>query len=215
MRTNRREFLRLGSIAAIGIAAGLNESVFAAGTDPSLPLLSVGFAPSLPLSDTTPVRLTDASRLLTPDVGFLSHDARLTVRGSRRSDKYVKDKKGPAIDALFPTIGSEAGSYPRYGMWSVREGAVSGQASFTMPVLATSGLAFEIRRDQAVSPLTLVMGGSGGPKLQRGVYVVAIRETSTDKAPDWNRCDLTRSNSKFTVPALSVDYVILEVGYSV
>ena len=67
----RREFLRLGSTAVVGVAAaGLFDfnSLFAEAAN--LPLLSIGFAGSVPEAGHA-VGLTAASSLLTSDPAFL------------------------------------------------------------------------------------------------------------------------------------------------
>jgi hypothetical protein len=230
---DRRSFLSTGCKAAVGVAALalVNKNAFAA-TD-FVPLLSIGFAPALPASGGS-VRLADAGTLYLPDPAFLSHGARVFVAGSARGAKHRGEIGGVAVDAVMPILGRTAERYPRYRFWSAAgDGAldsVSGNLSFTMHVEATNGITLVARRlkqttkkealsstapaDVDATPFTLSLGSAAGPKLQRGVYVVALRESPSETFSDWSRFSLVANEHGVSVAGADFDWVILKVDYA-
>src|ERR1051325_3071309 len=118
----RRQFLKAGSAAAIGIAASglLNPgSLFAAGELP-MPLLGVGFTAD-EIGENS-VRLTDARYALSGDPTFISRGARLTI-GSFTAARTRSNRSlpGATIEALFPVLGKTADQTSRFHAWSYRD----------------------------------------------------------------------------------------------
>ena len=96
-----------------------------------------------------------------------------------------------------------------------------------MPVLATTGLAFVVRRlrptsvpvalnakpslENETSPVTLSLGNMVGPKLNRGIYAFAFREEASDGAPNWNGMKLINAAGKYSLAGANVTYLLLQV----
>ncbi len=236
----RREFLRISSTAVVGIAAtGLinPKSLFAATTSGSAfqPLLSIGYAPAVPWNgNSAPLRSADSN--LTPDPYFITRGARVAVLGSNRSPNQKNAPGSLYLDAIFPANSGAASEDSRFGFWSVAGHSVrdsfSNRVSFQVPVLATTGLAFLARykRPALVSaplsnepppleqdnvPFTLSLGGVPGPKLQGGVYVVALREAGGDSSsiPDWERLRIINNGGNVVVADATFTYVVMTVDY--
>jgi hypothetical protein len=235
----RREFLRIGTTAVIGIAATglLNpKSLFAITTGGAAfqPLLSIGYAPAVPWNgNSAPLRSADSN--LTPDPYFITRGARVAVLGSGRSPNQTNAPGSLYLDAIFPANSGAASESSRFGFWSVAGHPVrdsfSNRVSFQVPVLATTGLSFLARykRPALVSaplsneppPLepdnvlfTLSLGGVPGPKLQGGVYVVALRETADDSSsPDWERLRIINNGGNVVVVNATFTYVVMTVDY--
>lgn len=223
---HRREFLKVASVAAVGIAIS-DRNLFAATDSGIVPLIGVGYAPSLPQNGFS-VPMADASTILSPDPAFISKAARVRVVGSARSKQRVGSDGGVGVDAYFPITGRESGKYPRFSFWSATGDSQSGGTSFRMPVLATTGLAFVVRRirpsqvrtmntvpplETELSPVTLSLGNVDGPKLTRGVYAFALREEANDSAPSWSRTSLINQNGQYSLSGFSATYVLLHVDY--
>jgi hypothetical protein len=226
----RREFLRLSSVAAVGVAvvAFSEGSLFAASGNVD-PLLGVGYTPDVPKNGFS-VSMADATTVLSPDPTFISRGARVRVIGSASP---LKTDGGFGVDAFFPLRGRDKGKLPRFSFWSATSGrpegtTASGGISFHMPVLATTGIPLVVRRlrpmpnaaSRAVppmepesTPLTLSLGNVEGPKLQRGVYAIALREQQSDSVPSWSRTMLLNQNGVYTLSGTSVSYVLLQVSY--
>src|SRR5450631_716045 len=113
---HRRQFLKVASVAAVGVAFS-ERKMFAAMSSGIDPLLSVGFTPSLP-KDGFMVPMSDASSILSPDPGFISRAARVTVVGGARARQYLNAAGGIGVDAYFPITGRDAAKLPRYSFWS-------------------------------------------------------------------------------------------------
>src|SRR5258706_9023479 len=98
----RREFLRISSAAALGVAvAAMSErSLFAAESSGIIPLMGVGYAPSLPAAGFS-ISLIDASSILSPDPHFISSGARIGVVGAKRASSHANAPGGIGVDALF------------------------------------------------------------------------------------------------------------------
>jgi hypothetical protein len=216
---DRRRFL---STTAAGLTAltFTNKYVFAASSGSFSPLISFGFAPALPANGAS-VRLADAMSILMPDPTFLSHGARVNVAGSARAAKHAADPGGVAVDAVMSK---------RFRFWSAAQSGASGNLSFTVPVTATSGIDFVARRmkqstkkdetataaptDVDPTPFTLSLGSAAGPKLQRGVYVVALRESAGETIADWTRYAIAANGGTFSIPGADFAWVILNVDYA-
>ena len=225
---HRRDFLRFSSCAAAGIAIATwsQRDAFAAAASTS-PLLSIGYAPALP-SIGASIRLSSADSILTPDANFLSRRARISSLGGGRGANAKNTNGGVAVDAVFPVFGDTSDDNPRFGFWSVSDADVmSGRVRFEMPVRATTGLTFAVRdlkssddkknglpaltKDSSIMNLSFA---SFGMKLQRGVYVLAMRESTTDTAPDWRRFDLIRDANGCTIPNAPFAYLVLGIDYA-
>src|SRR6266705_3399431 len=113
---HRREFLKLASVAAVGVAFS-ERNLFAASSSGIVPLIGVGFAASLP-KDGSSLSMSDASSILSPEPTFISRAARVTVVGSARSKQRVGAEGGVGVDAYFPITGREAARFPRFSFWS-------------------------------------------------------------------------------------------------
>jgi hypothetical protein len=225
---HRREFLKLASVAAVGVALS-EKNLFSATSSGVVPLIGVGFAASLP-KDGFSVSMADASSILSPDPTFISRAARVSVVGSARSKQRVGSEGGVGVDAYFPITGREAARSPRFSFWSATgDSSSGGRIGFRMPALATTGLSFVVRRirptnvkaelnaapalETEISPITLSLGNVDGPKLTRGVYAFALREEDGDFAPNWNRVSLINQNGQYSLSGTGVTYVLLQVDY--
>jgi hypothetical protein len=224
---HRRQFLKVASVAAVGVAFS-ERSLFAAASSGVLPLIGVGYAASLPGNGFT-VPMTDASSILSPDPTFINRAARVTVLGASRAKQHADAAGGIGVDAYFPITGREPGNFPRFSFWSAANESMTGQMTFRMPALATTGLTFVVRRirpsagtralntvpalEAETSPLTLSLGSAEGPKLARGVYALAFREESGDSAPSWSRMLLMNQNGTYSLSGAGVTYLLLQVDY--
>jgi hypothetical protein len=216
---DRRSFLSR-TLAGVAAFALTNKYAFAASSTGFSPLMSIGFAPALPPGGAS-VRLADALSLLLPDPTFLSHGARVSVAGSARAAKHAADPGGVAVDAVMSK---------RFRFWSAAQSGASGNLSFTVPVTATSGIDFIARRmkqstkkdetataapaDVDPTPFTLSLGSVAGPKLQRGVYVVALRESAGEVIADWTRYAIAANGGTFSIPGADFAWVILKIDYA-
>jgi len=224
---HRREFLKLASVAAVGIAFS-ERNLLAATSSGIVPLLGVGYASSLP-KDGFSVPMADASSILSPDPAFIRRAARVSVVGGARAAQRANVDGGIGIDAYFPITGREAEKFPRFSFWSANGQSVSGSLSFRMPALATTGLSFIVRRlrptnvknelntapplESETSPVTLALSNGDGPKLARGVYAFAFREENGDAVPNWNRTSLLNQQGRYSLSGVGVTYLLMQVDY--
>ena len=215
----RREFLKAGSAAAFGMAfAGLvPQRLFAASTDNAI--LSVGFAP-LPAAGAS-VRLGAAEQTLSGDPSFISRGARVMVSSYHRAAKYDGKPGGPSLAAIFPALGYDPARYPRFNAWSFSgQGATdSGRRTvrFNLPVTATQGLQFAARQNgaKAETLIALTFGSrSDELKLQRGVYVIALRESPSESLPSWSAQTLRMLGGDLTVDATTFSYIVVTIEYA-
>lgn len=218
---DRRRFL---TTAAVGAAAfALTQNDVLAASSSFNPLMSIGFAPELPANGKF-VRLADAASLYLPDPTFISRGARISVVASARGARHTDDG-GVAVDAAMPAYGN-----PRFRFWSAAGNSVSGNFGFTVPVPSTSGINLVARRvrqttkkeetsptppaDFDPTPFTLSLGGVAGPKLQRGVYVVALRESAGETITDWSRFSIVANHEAYGVDGADFAWVMLKVDYA-
>jgi hypothetical protein len=215
---DRRSFLTTTALGVTAFAFS-HKNAFAAPSTGFSPLISIGFAPALPPNGAS-VRLADAASLLLPDPTFLSHDARVSVAGSARAAKHANDPGGVAVDAVMSK---------RFRFWSAAASGPSGNLAFNVPVVATSGINFVARRmkdttkkdetspaapaDVDPTPFTLSLGSAAGPKLQRGVYVVALRESAGESIGDWSRFSIAANQGAYSIPGADFAWVILKIDY--
>lgn len=223
----RREFLRISATAVAGIAATSlisPTSLFAAGAN--TPLLSIGYSPSIP-DDGQRVSLVSAADILSSDPGFLRSRARVTVAGFSRHPRREKEIGGIQLDAVFSVLSRPADKYPHFNAWSYNGNGDStsyaSPISFTMPVTATDGVAFVLRRVGGApdnpdagneSRVQLGVNSDGDAKLARGVYVFALRETGADTPPSWSRFSVSNAGGILTVPSLGISYVVVKIDYA-
>lgn len=232
----RREFLRISSAAAMGLAvvAAGEGNLFAATSSGLVPLMGVGYAPSLPATGFS-IPLADAASILSPDPRFISTGARVAVVGARRGANHANAPGGIGVDALFATNHRQSNDPARFRFFSLSgrpdSDSISGHVGFNMPVPSTSGVTLMVKRqrpsaslqpsstppaiESEVSPLTLSLGNVAGPKLTRGVYVLAFREEDGDSMSNWNRLTLAPSeNNGYYVAGATFSYLILNVDYA-
>ena len=224
----RREFLKATSAGAIGLtAAALNpKRLFGAprGDRGVLPLLSIGYTPSTPESGER-VRLTAADRALVGDPTFISRGARVTIRSFSRALRHQGLPGGAAIDVVHPAIGYAPQRYPRFRAWSYSTDNdldnVSGPIGFAVPITATHGLQFLVRRvtadtdGPAIETFALTLGSEYGTmKLQRGVYVIAFRESAGDSVPAWSALSLSSNGGQLIVNTTAFSYAVMTIDYA-
>jgi hypothetical protein len=216
---HRRDFLKAGSIAAVGIAfAGLvPERLFAAGADGAV--LSIGFA-QLPAEGAS-VRLAAAELSLSGDPTFISRGARVTVSSYHRAAKYDGKAGGHSLAAIFPALGYDPARYPRFNAWSFSgQGATdSGRRTvrFKVPVTATQGLQLAVLQEgaKAETILALTFGSrSDVLKLQPGVYVIALRESPSESLPNWGAQTLRTVGGELAVDTTAFSYIVVTVDYA-
>ena len=229
----RREFLRIGSAAALGVAVvAISEGkLFASESSGIVPLMDIGYAPSLPAAGYS-VPLASAASILSPDPRFIGSGARISVVGARRATSHKNAPGGIAVDALFPVSHRKPDDPSRFRFFSVAgrpdADAVSGPLSFTINVPSTNGVSFLVRRQRPstagesaspspleteVTPVTLSLGNVAGPKLTRGVYVFAFREEEGDSMPSWGRMSVAPSDNGYLVSGATFTYLLLSVDY--
>jgi hypothetical protein len=231
----RREFLRISSVAAMGVAvvAMSDRKLFAATSSGIIPLMDVGYAPSLPLTGYS-VPLASADSILSPDPRFISSGARVTVVGARRAASHKNAPGGIGVDALFTVNHRQPDNPEHFRFFSVAgrpdSDAISGPLSFTMRVPSTSGVELLVRRQRPslgddtsttappiepeVSPITLSLGNVAGPKLTRGVYALAFREEASDSMSSWNRMAIAPADGGYYISGATFSYVLLDVDYA-
>jgi hypothetical protein len=231
----RREFLRISSAAAMGLAVvALGErNLFAADSSGNVPLMDVGYAPSLPSAGYS-VALASANSILSPDPRFISSGARIAVVGANRAARHANAPGGIAVDALFSVSHRRPDDPLRFNFFSVNgrpdHDAVSGPVAFTVQVPSTTGVSLAVRRSRPTtsqtttdalpplepesSPLTLSLGNVAGPKLARGVYVLAFREDEGDSMADWRRMAIAPAESGYAISGATFSYLILNVDYA-
>ena len=206
---DRREFLKAGSIAALGLTlpAGLLKA--AAAPAGLLPVLSVGFTPDAPTRPGSVVRLRAAKEMLAGDPVFLETGVSLRISTFARASRFQNTPGGVDVNVIFPSYGFKPEEYPEFQAWGFRhvDGVLASSSSlrFTVPVTATEGLRINLTRPQAArgraarnstptaaskataSSLVLDPGvTSGSVKLRRGAYVIAIREDADEREPNWD-----------------------------
>jgi hypothetical protein len=231
----RREFLRISSAAALGVAvvAVSEGKLFAASSSGIVPLMDVGYAPSLPLPGYS-VPLASAASILSPDPHFIGSGARISVVGAKRAASHANAPGGIAVDALFQVAHRNPENPVHYRFFSVSgrpdAEATSGPLGFTIQPPATSGVSFLVRRQRPTnqpaseavppieaetSPLTLSLGNVAGPKLARGVYALAFREENADSMASWNRMALAPvDGGGYVISGATFTYLLLNVDYA-
>jgi len=230
----RREFIRISSVAAVGVAIVTmsDGNLFAATSSGIVPLMDVGFAPSLPAAGFS-TQLSSADSVLSPDPRFISTGARISVVGAKRADRHRNAAGGIGVDALFATNHRQPDNPSHFRFFSVNgqpdADTITGPISFNMPVPSTSGVTLMVTRqrpttqepsatppplESEVSALTLSLGNVAGPKLTRGVYVLAFREENGDSMSNWSRLSLANGDGGYYIAGATFSYVLLNVDYA-
>ncbi|MEK6374806.1 MAG: hypothetical protein AABO58_19170 [Acidobacteriota bacterium] len=217
----RRQFLKTGSSAALGLAftAFHGESLFAAAAAAAggSALLSVGYAP-MPPATGEKVALAPAERTLAGDPAFIRRGARVTVGSYTRAAKYDGKTGSYALAAIYPAFGYQAARYPRFQAWTFdgSNGLDSGRrpVRFNVPVTAADGLQFAIgKADETRVALTLG-SDSSALKLQRGVYVIALRETPSESVPPWSAHSIRVSGGNLVVDTTTFSYIVVTLDFA-
>ncbi|HJW91986.1 MAG TPA: hypothetical protein VJ901_00070 [Thermoanaerobaculia bacterium] len=160
-----------------------DSSIFGALSSAQSPLLSVGYVRDLPATST---RLSSASGT-TPGGSM-----RVTIVGGARADAYRAQSGGVAVDLV-------SASGQRVCFWSASKTSVGGYASTVLPSVSLSVKSLTAKSES-------VLGIS-----RPGVYVIAVRESTSDAAPDWNRLDLVHQGSRYLIPGATFSYALLKV----
>ena len=202
---------------AVAVAGLLPERLFAAQSDAAV--LSVGFA-ELPAPGQS-VRLAAAERVLAGDPAFISRGARMSVSSYRRAAKYDGKPGGHSLAAIFPALGYEPSRYPRFGAWSYSgHGATDNgrrAVRFNMPVTATQGVQLAVQQIAGGGETRLALtltSSSDALKLQRGAYVIGLRESPSDALPAWSALSLRRVDDGFAVDTTAFSYIVVTVDYA-
>lgn len=237
---HRRDFVRLSSATLVAAAAtsfvpGGIDTI--RGTGGMNPLLSVGFTESV-AREGFPV--VAANSLPAGDTRMARIDAGVTVHGLRRhaaskSDRIVH------VNALFP-LGEATVPYLAWSETNAR----TARAKFVVPVADQLTLAIDRRRQHnfkgvpsadvhrylyGKSPAgeipqvelsedgkgmcVLAVGGTG-PKLRRGTYFLALRDSKWDRKPDWASMSVdpqTLTLTRFGQP-VDLDYLVVSVDFA-
>jgi hypothetical protein len=234
---DRREFVKVGSLAAVGLALQPGLLHAAVGAT-ALPILSVGYSDSVPEVAGQSFHLRAAKDLLFGDPSFLSRSARIRIGTFSRATRFANLPGGVDVDVVFPSYGFEPDAYPRVQAWGFRRDgwmqSTSGSLSMTVPVTSTEGLQMFFHRPAAASRGRAVRTGaqpaaatsssmlrldtgvtSNVLKLQRGAYVVALRETDDEREPNWGAQILSRDQSGLLLNSLATfTYLIVTVDYA-
>lgn len=222
----RREFLKTGSVGIIGLTAATlyPQNLFAAQNRGNATLLGLGYAATVPAAGES-VRLTAAEKSLVGDPAFISRGARVTIHSFARAARYQGTRGGAAIDVFHPALGYSPEKYPRFRAWSHSTDKdvenVGGAIGFTVPVTATRGLQLLVRPvtpdtdDPATERLTLTLGSEfGALKLQRGVYVIAFRESAADSVPAWSTHSVSSKGGQLAVDTSAFSYAVATIDYA-
>jgi hypothetical protein len=233
---DRREFVKIGSLAAVSLAlpTGL---LHAAPSTTGLPILSVGYCDRVPEFTGQAYQLRSAQDLLLGDPAFLSRSARIRIGTFARATRFVDLPGAVDLDVVFPSFGFEPDSYPRVQAWAFRHAgrmqSKPGSASMIVPVTSTEGLQMFFRRPAAArgravrtgaqpaaetssSTLRLETGATASVlKLQRGVYVVALREADDQREPNWNSQVLSRNNAGLVLNSVATfSHLFITIEYA-
>lgn len=209
----RRRFLMLGSTAIMATAASsLSAGILSATSDvveSTLPLLSIGYLAA------SGDDLAASSRHLVPATSLRSGDASLASTGVRLKVRQfsfdARRRTEPRTVGLNVLYRVDEGVTP-FAAWTHVAGRIEHRAStprFVVPVSAASPLeltvfsraprttpdrAVDFARDEefrttdgdgcSVAALS-VDSNRGTNKLRRGVYVLAIRTSGSQRAPHW------------------------------
>ena len=237
---HRRDFVRLGSATLVAAAATsfVPSGIGAiSGTSGASPLLSVGFAEPVP-GERLPV--VAAGTFAAGDSRLARSGASVTVHGIRRHGSGQRDR-AVHLNALFP-IGEATVPYLAWSETGARAGRVTFRVPAAQQLTLTvdnrrrtslkgvrsadvhrylnsrDASAGEIPKvelsDEGKGMCVLALGGDG-PKLRRGTYFLALRDSQWDRTPDWASMSAdpqTLTLTRFGQPA-ELDYLVVSVDY--
>ena len=200
----RRDFLRLSSVAAVGVAASAFaddavQSITQSLMPRPLPLMGVGYWNGT-FAEPSSHRLVNAEHLSSGDRAFSDAGARLRIAGFWRAPQPEHEPLTVGVNVHFPVAGAPDGRAPFIAWASASPARTVNPTAFTFPVDGSNPI--ELSVDTAVRAKAVVhsqlpeaareesfvrIGTSGEvAKLRRGVYFVAVRESSKDPRPDWS-----------------------------
>jgi hypothetical protein len=203
----RRDFLRLSSVAAVGVAASAFaddavQSITESLMPRPLPLMGVGYWNGT-FAEPSSHRLVNAEHLSSGDRAFIKSGARVRIAGFWRAPQHENEPLTVGVNVHFAVAGAPDGRAPFIAWASVSPARTAGPTTFTVPVDALNPIELSVdtatrvassgplHRDlpqptRAESFLRIGTGGDDIAKLRRGVYFVAVRESSKDPRPDWS-----------------------------
>ena len=238
---HRRDFLMLGSVATVGVAASMS-----AGTNGALASLvqrqqlSVGFAEP---ANGEVQRVHRADQLRSGDAGFLTGTARVTVHGLWRPERRRDTSANVSVSVFY----ANGESTVPFLAWQHSGRSSAARVSFNAPVQPDGTLPIGIEHSRPFSilaepgrrfsrlfrtapenslglPVQETLAGSGnlcslaasgsGLKLRRGTYFVALGRPSH---PNWNAITAganlnPRSESILRIGSTPVDFDYLVIS---
>ena len=188
MSSTRRDFLRVSSTAAAGLAivAFSESSIFGAQPSTQTPLLSVGYVRDLPATSTS---------LSAAPGGSGGGSLRVAIRGGARADAYRSLGGGVAVDLVSP-------NGQRVLFWSATKISARSYASQVLPSVSLSVKNLASAKNESIVGIS-----------RPGVYVVAVRESDSDAAPAWNRLSLVHQGDRYVIPGATFSYAVLSAEY--
>lgn len=237
---HRRDFVRLSSATLVAAAAtsfvpgAIDTLQGASGVNP---LLSVGFAEP---ADAERLSVVGASTLVSGDSRLARNGVSVTVHGLRRHLAGKPDRL-VHLNALFPA-GEATVPYLAWSETSARAARVTFRVppaqQLTLSVdsrrrnhlkgvrsadihdylgyrdVAAGEIPKVELSDDGKGMCVLAVGGDG-PKLRRGTYFLALRDSKWDRTPDWASMSADRQTltlTRFGQPA-ELDYLVVSVDY--
>lgn len=237
---HRRDFLMLGSVATVGVAASMS-----AGTNGALgalvqrPQLSVGFAEP---ANGEVRRLHRADQLRSGEADFLAGTARVTVHGLWRPERRRDTSANVSVSVFY----ANGESTVPFLAWQHSGRSSAARVSFNAPVQPDGTLPIGIEHSRPFSilaepgrrfsrlfravpengvalPVQETLAGSGnlcslaasggsGLKLRRGTYFVALDRPSH---PNWNAITAGANLNPRSEPVLRLGTMPVDFEYLV
>lgn len=217
----RRDFLRLSSVAAVGVAASAFaddavQSITETLMPRPLPLMGVGYWNGT-FAEPSSHRLVNAEHLSSGDHAFRGAGARLRIAGFWRAPQHQDEPLTVGVNVHFPVAGAPDGRAPFIAWASVSPARSASPTAFTVPVDGSNPI--ELSVDSAVrgnaanaghrelpaparteSFVRIGTSGDDVAKLRCGVYFVAVRESAKDPRPDWTSIHVVAPKDGFLSP---------------
>jgi hypothetical protein len=233
-RRDRRDFLRLGSVAIVGIATtaavaeNATQGIAEAFISQPLPLLGVGYCNP---GSAQPSRLIAAANLPSGDALLRSAPVRVSVKAFHRASQHGALPMSVGLNVHYPGDARFMAWHSSVrGSRSTNSSPVSFLASaedsgaLTMSLESRTPRTALARRlmsqsEPRVEESVFSLGFASGAKLRRGIYVVAFRESSGEKTPDWSSLRFDAADSRIHGSAIigsrpaPFSYVVLSTGY--
>ena len=218
----RREFLRLGSTAAVGVAA---TSLSGGSITAPMPLLSIGFCEQtldeIAAGDARCV--VAAQRLGSADRQLAANGVMVTVHGFQRAAAHDAQPLAISLRAYYPSVDPATGAKTPFIAWvwggNARHHIASNRTAFTVPVANGDALHLGIDRTIEVAAQSTILrrltgvgakrrddraeiaafaprGGSDALPLRRGTWFLAVRESDGDAAPSWSSLHAIRAGNE-------------------